>query len=110
MGLCGPWQGCDTCPNHEDLWLEAASLNPPDHSKVILANAVHHLPRSVKIWLKVCLRPCLPVTPPSRCVWLQAAELEDDVEAKKLVLRRALEFVPNSVRAAKVLNAATPLG
>ena len=48
-------------------------------AKVILANAVQHIPQSVKIWLK-------------------AASLEQDTGSKKRVLRKALEQIPNSVR------------
>jgi pre-mRNA-processing factor 6 len=72
-------QGCEACPESEDVWLEAARLHAADSAKTILANAVRHLPNSVKIWL-------------------QAAELEQSDALKKVVLRRALEFVPNSVK------------
>jgi pre-mRNA-processing factor 6 len=72
-------QGCETVPESEDVWLEAARLHPVDNAKTILANAVRHLPTSVKIWL-------------------QAADLEQSDALKKVVLRRALEFVPNSVK------------
>lgn len=72
-------QGCEACPDNEDVWLEAARLRNPQDAKTVLANAVRHVKTSVKIWM-------------------HAAELEDDVESKKLVLRRALEFIPNSVK------------
>lgn len=72
-------QGCETVPESEDVWLEAARLHPIENAKTILANAVRHLPTSVKIWL-------------------QAADLEQSDALKKVVLRRALEFVPNSVK------------
>mmetsp|Transcript_40439 Transcript_40439/g.41250 ORF Transcript_40439/g.41250 Transcript_40439/m.41250 type:complete len:969 (+) Transcript_40439:134-3040(+) len=72
-------QGCEACPESEDVWLEAARLHTNDNAKVILANAVRHLPGSVKIWLK-------------------AADLETREVQKKVVLRRALEFIPNSVK------------
>ncbi|KAJ3368954.1 hypothetical protein HDU91_000174 [Kappamyces sp. JEL0680] len=71
-------KGCEECPKDEDVWLEAARLNPPDTAKVILANAIRHLPQSVKIWMR-------------------AKDLETDVKAQKRVLRRALEYIPNSV-------------
>lgn len=71
-------QGCEQCPESEDVWLEAARLHPADMAKTILANAVLQLPTSVKIWLR-------------------AAELETQEARKKAVLRRSLEFVPNSV-------------
>jgi hypothetical protein len=71
--------GCEACPDAEDVWLEAARLRSPENAKTILASAIHHLPQSVKIWLR-------------------AADLETDPERKKVVLRRALEYVPNSVK------------
>ena len=46
-------QGCEACPESEDVWLEAARLHTAENAKAILANAVRHLPTSVKIWLKV---------------------------------------------------------
>jgi len=72
-------EGCETCPDSEDVWLEAARLNTPENAKTILADAVRHIPRSVKIWLR-------------------AADLETEVEKRKVVLRRALEFIPDSVK------------
>ncbi|KAG2204443.1 hypothetical protein INT47_005234 [Mucor saturninus] len=71
-------KGCEQCPKSEDVWLESARLNTTDNAKIILGDAVRHLPQSVKIWLK-------------------AVSLESDNKAKKKVLRRALEFIPNSV-------------
>ncbi|KAJ3105219.1 hypothetical protein HDU97_008373 [Phlyctochytrium planicorne] len=72
-------KGCEECPKSEDVWLEAARLNNADNAKVILANAVRHVPQSVKLWLR-------------------AVSLEADTKAQKRVLRRALEFIPNSVK------------
>lgn len=72
-------EACETCPESEDVWIEAARLNTPESAKVILAKAVKEVPQSVKIWL-------------------QAASLETDIKTKQLVLRKALEFVPNSVK------------
>ncbi|KAI8064800.1 PRP1 splicing factor, N-terminal-domain-containing protein [Gilbertella persicaria] len=72
-------KGCEQCPKNEDVWLESARLNNVDNAKIILGDAVRHLPQSVKIWLK-------------------AVSLETENKAKKKVLRRALEFIPNSVK------------
>lgn len=72
-------QACDSCPESEDVWLEAAAYSTPENSKIILASAVRAIPASVKIWLK-------------------AAELETLVAQKKIVLRKALEIMPNSVK------------
>ncbi|KAJ8588177.1 hypothetical protein M405DRAFT_934289 [Rhizopogon salebrosus TDB-379] len=71
--------GCEQCPKSDDVWLEAARLHNNNDAKVILADAVQHVGQSVKIWLA-------------------AADLEQDVKAKKRVLRKALENIPNSVR------------
>lgn len=71
-------QGCEQCPESEDVWIEAARLHPNETAKTILANAVVQIPTSVKIWL-------------------QAADLETSDTRKKAVLRRSLEFVPNAV-------------
>ncbi|TPX70333.1 hypothetical protein SpCBS45565_g01731 [Spizellomyces sp. 'palustris'] len=72
-------KGCEECPTSEDVWLESARLNTAENAKVILAQAIRHVPQSVKVWMKAC-------------------DLETDAKAKKRVLRRALEFIPNSVR------------
>ena len=72
-------QGCEACPDNEDVWLEAAKLATPENAAIILANAVRHIPNSVNIWM-------------------YAASLESDTDSKKAVLRRALSFIPNSVR------------
>ncbi|KAG4108716.1 PRP1 splicing factor, N-terminal-domain-containing protein [Neocallimastix lanati (nom. inval.)] len=72
-------KGCEECPKSEDVWLEAARLNNVDNAKIILANAVKHIPQSVRLWLR-------------------AMSLETDVRNKKRVIRRSLEFIPNSVK------------
>ncbi|KAF5921477.1 hypothetical protein HPG69_008239 [Diceros bicornis minor] len=90
-------KGTEMCPKSEDVWLEAARLQPGDTAKAVVAQAVRHLPQSVRIYIR-------------------AAELETDVRAKKRVLRKGfsgsgqrtgdvfqaffctLEHVPNSVR------------
>ncbi|CAG0880530.1 unnamed protein product [Darwinula stevensoni] len=72
-------KGCEACPQSEDLWLEAARLQPPETAKAVIANAVRHLPNSVKLWLR-------------------AAELETETKAKRRVYRKALEQMPTSVR------------
>ncbi|KAI1724194.1 tetratricopeptide repeat domain-containing protein [Ditylenchus destructor] len=72
-------EGCEKNSKSEDLWLEAVKLHPPDIAKTIVANAVRHIPQSVRIWLK-------------------AADLEQDKKGKRKVLRKALEQIPHSVR------------
>jgi pre-mRNA-processing factor 6 len=71
-------EGCEACPTNEDVWLEAARLHPPDMAKTILASAVRHIPTSVKLFLR-------------------AADLESNEDAKKAVLRKGLEMNPTSV-------------
>lgn len=51
----------------------------PDLAKAIIAQAVRHIPTSVRVWAK-------------------AADLESETKAKKKVFRKALEHIPNSVR------------
>ncbi|KAG2447955.1 hypothetical protein HYH02_006984 [Chlamydomonas schloesseri] len=72
-------QGCELCPNSEDIWLEAARLQTPDNAKALLARGVAQLPESTKLWMA-------------------AARLEGDDTAKARVLRKALERIPTSVR------------
>eukprot|EP00198_Chlamydomonas_reinhardtii_P003302 XP_001692638.1 splicing factor, component of the U4/U6-U5 snRNP complex [Chlamydomonas reinhardtii] len=72
-------QGCELCPNSEDIWLEAARLQTPDNAKALLARGVAQLPESTKLWMA-------------------AAKLEADDTAKARVLRKALERIPTSVR------------
>lgn len=72
-------QGCELCPNSEDMWLEAARLQTPDNAKALLARGVAQLPESTKLWMA-------------------AAKLETDDTAKARVLRKALERIPTSVR------------
>ena len=64
-------QGCEQCPRSEDVWLESARLNTPNNAKVILAQAIQFQSQSVNIWLR-------------------AMSLENDLESKKRVARKAL--------------------
>merc|ERR1719357_996989 len=72
-------KGCEVCPKSEDVWLEAARLQPPEEAKKVVKLAVTQNPTAVRIWIK-------------------AAELETEVRSKKRVYRKALEAIPNSVR------------
>lgn len=72
-------RGCEVNPTSEDLWLEAARLQPPETAKGVIAQAARHIPTSVRIWIK-------------------AADLETETKAKRRVFRKALEHIPNSVR------------
>lgn len=41
-------KGCEENPQSEDLWLEAARLQPPDTAKAVIAQAARHIPTSVR--------------------------------------------------------------
>ena len=46
-------KGCDLCPHSEDVWLEAARLQTPEHAKALLARGVSYNQTSVKLWIQV---------------------------------------------------------
>lgn len=48
----------------EDVWLEAARLAPPDQARSVLAEAVTHLPKSVRIWIAAARLEVRPAAPP----------------------------------------------
>ncbi len=48
-------KGCDLCPTSEDVWLEAARLQTPEHAKALLARGVGYNQTSVKLWIQVRL-------------------------------------------------------
>jgi pre-mRNA-processing factor 6 len=101
-------EGCEVCPEAEDVWLEAARLHPVDVARSILATAVRRIPTSVKIFLraadletndaakKAVLRKALETNPTSVTLWKAAIELEDADDARVL-LSVAVERVPHSV-------------
>ncbi|XP_023221900.1 pre-mRNA-processing factor 6-like [Centruroides sculpturatus] len=64
----------ETNPNHPP-----GSFQPTDLAKAVIAQAVRHIPSSVRIWIK-------------------AADLEIEIKGKRRVYRKALEHIPNSVR------------
>ncbi|XP_014675353.1 PREDICTED: pre-mRNA-processing factor 6-like [Priapulus caudatus] len=72
-------KGTEACPKTEDVWLEAARLQPGDTAKAVIAQAVRQIPASVRIWIR-------------------AADIETELKGKRRVFRKALEQVPNSVR------------
>lgn len=101
-------EGCEICPENEDVWLEAARLHPPQIAKTILATAVRRIPTSVKIFLraadfentpgkkKAVLRKALESIPTSVILWKAAIEMEDEQDAR-ILLSVAVEKVPHSV-------------
>ena len=54
-------------------------FQPPDQAKAVVAQAVRHLPESVKLWIK-------------------ASDCEVELKYKRRVFRKSLESIPNSVR------------
>ena len=62
-------KGTEVCPKSEDVWLWAIRLQTPQNAKAVAAQAVQHVPNSVKLWF-------------------QAMGLEDSVKARKAVLHR----------------------
>ena len=101
-------EGCEVCPDSEDVWLEAARLHPQDQAKTILAAAARRMPNAVKIYLraadlehhdsskKAVLRKALEANPSSVTLWKAAIELEDADDARVL-LSVAVDKVPHSV-------------
>ncbi|GAO49931.1 hypothetical protein SAICODRAFT_97686 [Saitoella complicata NRRL Y-17804] len=102
-------QGCELCPTNEDIWLEAVRLNTEENAKVILAEAVSHIPRSVKLWMKAMqlekevlpkkrvLRKALELIPQSVKLWKEAVNLEENPADARILLARATELIPLSV-------------
>ncbi|MCJ1404758.1 hypothetical protein MMC11_007984 [Xylographa trunciseda] len=71
-------RGCEFCPKSEDAWLENIRLNDNHNAKIIAANALKVNDRSTRLWI-------------------EAMRLESDSRAKKRVLRRAIDNIPQSV-------------
>ncbi|MCJ1413774.1 hypothetical protein MMC32_000099 [Xylographa parallela] len=71
-------RGCEFCPKSEDAWLESIRLNDNHNAKIIAANALKVNDRSTRLWI-------------------EAMRLESDSRAKKRVLRRAIDNIPQSV-------------
>lgn len=89
--------GCEVNPQSEDIWLEAARLNPPDTSKAVIAQAARHIPTSVSCFIGFVSLKLNCIFFKVR-IWIKAADLEDETKAKRRVFRKALEHIPNSVR------------
>ena len=72
-------KGTESCPQSEEVWIEAIRLMPMGQQKSVAAQALNACAKSVKLWIRAC-------------------ELETEKKAKRAVLRKALETVPDSVR------------
>ena len=72
--------GCEFCPNSEDVWLEAARLQPPDMAKAVLAQGVAANPVSINLWLQVtaCQRCTCSALPPTSTYCLQCCKLSSN--------------------------------
>ena len=71
-------QGCQYCPRSEDAWMENIQLNDNANAKIIAKQALKLNDRSTRLWI-------------------QAMELESEPDAKKKVMRQAIDHVPTSV-------------
>ena len=71
-------RGTEYCPKSEDVWLESIRLNDNHNAKIIAAHALRHNDRSTRLWI-------------------EAMRLENEPLAKKRVMRRAIDSVPQSV-------------
>lgn len=105
-------RGCAQCSKSEDVWLEAIRMHMDGdnhNGKVIAANALANIPRSVKLWIaamelendsrakKRVMRKALDQLPQSVALWKTASNLEEDPNDAKLLLSRATEFIPLSI-------------
>ena len=41
-------KGVEVCPRSEDVWLEAARLQPPEMAKAVIAQAVAEVPNAIR--------------------------------------------------------------
>ncbi|KAF8639331.1 hypothetical protein AX17_001579 [Amanita inopinata Kibby_2008] len=105
-------------PKHAPGWIAAARVE--EHAgrmvaaRKLVMKGCEECPKSEDVWLeaarlhsdndaKVILAKAVQHVGQSIKIWLQAAQLEHDIVAKKRVLRKALEVIPNSARLWKVL-------
>ena len=95
-------RACQNCPKSVDAWLENIRLNEKKNAKIIAAEAIKQNDSSVRLWVEVCALFFSPgainmeiSTSANSCP--QAKNLEDDLRAKKRVLRQALDHIPQSV-------------
>ena len=110
----------DACPDQEDVWLESARIETLDRAKDILAVAVsRHLPTSVSLWmaaadLEISQESVVAAgaarsdvlgkwtrktsAPLDSITSVDKEELYSRVRARKTILLRALEKIPDSVK------------
>ncbi|KAG8743588.1 hypothetical protein FRC10_011735 [Ceratobasidium sp. 414] len=100
-------------PKHSPGWIAAACVE--EHAgrmvaaRKLIRLGTENCPKSEDVWLeaarlhqnadaKIILANAVEHVPQSVKVWLAAADLEHDPKAKKTVMRRAVTHIPNSVR------------
>jgi len=105
-------QGCDRCPQNEEIWLVSLEIHSSDIPlcRVLVADAIQNVPSSVKLWLKASeyeestllkkrvLMRALEEVPHSEMLWLEMVRLEEDQHMKKMILRKATQLVPMSIQ------------
>jgi pre-mRNA-processing factor 6 len=100
-------QGVEHAPYSEDLWLEAARMEPLERARAILAKGVKFIPKSIRLWLNCAkketdpavkikvLKKALKLIPQSEKIWRELIELSmGEVEAKDY-LGNAVKCVPD---------------
>lgn len=102
-------QGCLECPRDEEIWLENIRLNETDiiQRRMLVANAIHFLPKSSALWLKAIefegersnkyrvVRKALKEIPYCLQLWKLAVKFEQDKSEVVRILKKALEFLPD---------------
>ncbi|KAB0404229.1 hypothetical protein E2I00_016797 [Balaenoptera physalus] len=86
-------KGTEMCPKSEDVWLEAARLQPGDTAKAVVAQAVRHLPQSDFVQGLWPVEGLPDLAGLSVQLWLALARLETYENARK-VLNKARENIP----------------
>ena len=90
---------CESCPLDEAVWLEALRLHPPEEAREIAGRGLRRLPKSVKLWLATAELEVVGVAATSGDTGAAAESLRQTAKTRqKMVLRRALETIPNSVK------------
>ncbi|SCU91684.1 LAFA_0F05204g1_1 [Lachancea sp. 'fantastica'] len=104
-------EGCEACPQDEDIWLENIRLNATDqhYCKVLVARALTFNDESLKLWLKAVelenekinkvrvVRKALQNIPTSSELWKLAVQYESDRKEAIKILQKATELIPNDI-------------
>lgn len=100
------------CPRDEEIWLVNLELNESDLNacKVIVADAIKYLNRSINLWLKAIefeydplsktrvIRKALEFIPGDETLWLLLVENEPNNSIKIKILEKASELSPKSLK------------